>query len=114
MKILLDTHIAIWAVLDSEELSNTARAMILDENNEIYYSTASVCAGCARSSYIRGDPPVYQRPVRYETDLNPGPAQCLSRLIPEGACQHLAARQADIRHAQLYDIPGHAADLRAV
>ena len=35
MKILLDTHIAIWAVLDSEELSNTARAMILDENNEI-------------------------------------------------------------------------------
>ena len=26
MKILLDTHIAIWAVLDSEELSNTARA----------------------------------------------------------------------------------------
>ena len=31
MKILLDTHIAIWAVLDSGELSNTARAMILDE-----------------------------------------------------------------------------------
>ena len=42
MKILLDTHIAIWTILDSEELSNTARAMILDENNEIYYSTASV------------------------------------------------------------------------
>ena len=30
MKILPDTHIAIWAVLDLEELSNTARAMILD------------------------------------------------------------------------------------
>ncbi len=42
MKILLDTHIAIWAVLDSEELSDEARAMILDENNEIYYSAASV------------------------------------------------------------------------
>ncbi len=26
MKILLDTHIAIWAVLDSEELSNTAKS----------------------------------------------------------------------------------------
>lgn len=25
MKILLDTHIAIWAVLDSEELSDAAR-----------------------------------------------------------------------------------------
>ncbi len=42
MKILLDTHIAIWAVLDSEELSNAARAMILDMDNEIYYSAASI------------------------------------------------------------------------
>lgn len=42
MKILLDTHIAIWAVLDSEELPDEARAMILDEDNEIYYSAASV------------------------------------------------------------------------
>lgn len=42
MKILLDTHIAIWAVQDSEELSDEARAMILDETNEIYYSAASI------------------------------------------------------------------------
>ena len=42
MKILLDTHIAIWAVLDSAELSDAAKAIILDENNEIYYSAASV------------------------------------------------------------------------
>ncbi len=42
MKILLDTHIAIWSVLDSDELSDAAKAMILDENNEIYYSVASV------------------------------------------------------------------------
>lgn len=42
MKILLDTHIAIWAVLDSEKLSDEARAMLLDEDNEIYYSAASV------------------------------------------------------------------------
>lgn len=41
MKILLDTHIAIWAVLDSKELSDAARAMILDRENEIYYSAAS-------------------------------------------------------------------------
>ncbi len=42
MKILLDTHIAIWAILDSEELSDAAREMILDGNNEIYYSAASI------------------------------------------------------------------------
>ncbi len=41
MKILLDTHIAIWAVLDSEELSDVARELILEERNEIYYSAAS-------------------------------------------------------------------------
>ena len=29
MKILLDTHIVIWSVLDSEELSDEAREMIL-------------------------------------------------------------------------------------
>lgn len=42
MRILLDTHIAIWAAQDSEELSDEARAMILDESNEIYYSAASI------------------------------------------------------------------------
>lgn len=42
MKILLDTHIAIWAVLDAEELSDEARSIILDEKNEIYYSAASI------------------------------------------------------------------------
>lgn len=42
MKILLDTHIAIWAVLDSAELPEEARSIILDEENEIYYSVASV------------------------------------------------------------------------
>ena len=42
MKILLDTHIAIWAVLDSEELSDRARELLLDEENEIYYSAASI------------------------------------------------------------------------
>lgn len=29
-------------MLDSEELSDTARALILDEKNEIYYSTTSI------------------------------------------------------------------------
>ncbi len=42
MKILLDTHIAIWSVLDSEKLSDKAREIILDTDNEIYYSAASV------------------------------------------------------------------------
>ena len=42
MNLLLDTHIAIWALNDDPMLSEKARELILDEDNTIYYSTVSV------------------------------------------------------------------------
>lgn len=42
MKVLIDTHIAIWAVSDDPKLPEAARDILLDESNEIYYSTASI------------------------------------------------------------------------
>ena len=42
MNILLDTHIAIWALDDDPALSEEARNLILDSDNNIYYSTVSV------------------------------------------------------------------------
>jgi len=42
MKILLDTHILLWALLDAERLSEKSRMLIADLDNEIYYSAASV------------------------------------------------------------------------
>ncbi len=42
MKILLDTHIAIWALLDSPRLTQKARDLILEPDNTIYYSVVSV------------------------------------------------------------------------
>ena len=42
MKVLIDTHIAIWAVLNDPKLPERARDIILDRENEIFYSTASV------------------------------------------------------------------------
>ena len=42
MKVLLDTHIAVWSVLNDPRLSEKARNMILNEENEIFYSTASI------------------------------------------------------------------------
>lgn len=42
MKILIDTHIAIWAVLNDIKLSEKAKEILLDNKNEIFYSTASV------------------------------------------------------------------------
>ena len=42
MKVLLDTHIILWALTDSEKLPPKAREIIVDSNNEIYYSLVSV------------------------------------------------------------------------
>ena len=42
MNILLDTHMAIWALLDSPMLTPKARQLILDPYNNIYCSVVSV------------------------------------------------------------------------
>lgn len=42
MKILLDTHIALWAVTKSNVLSRMARTMLLSSGNDIFYSLVSV------------------------------------------------------------------------
>ena len=42
MKILIDTHIAVWAVLNDPKLPERAKNVILDQENDIFYSTASV------------------------------------------------------------------------
>lgn len=41
MKVLLDTHIAIWAISDAPDLPKAARRAILDPANEIYVSDIS-------------------------------------------------------------------------
>lgn len=41
MKYLLDTHIVLWLAENSPKLSETAKAIILDEANEKYVSIAS-------------------------------------------------------------------------
>lgn len=42
MNILLDTHIALWAISDSAKLSTELKDMLINENNSIFYSIASV------------------------------------------------------------------------
>lgn len=42
MRLLLDTHIFIWYILDSRKLSPTARALIDAQDNEILLSIASI------------------------------------------------------------------------
>lgn len=42
MRVLLDTHIILWALENNSKLPKKAREIIEDERNQIYYSTASV------------------------------------------------------------------------
>ena len=42
MKFLLDTHILLWAAGEPEKLPPQMRACIEDEQNEMYFSVASI------------------------------------------------------------------------
>lgn len=42
MKVLLDTHIILWAIAGDEKLPQKAKMIISQKDNEIYYSTASI------------------------------------------------------------------------
>lgn len=42
MKILLDTHIALWAIADTAKISDEVVQMLESQKNEVYYSMVSV------------------------------------------------------------------------
>lgn len=58
MRILLDTHIALWALTDSPKLPKKARSLILEVGNTIYCSAASVWEIAIKHRLARGDMPI--------------------------------------------------------
>ncbi len=58
MNILLDTHVALWAVIDSDELSQQAVELIQNSKNQIYVSVASLWEIAIKYSLGRGDMPL--------------------------------------------------------
>ena len=42
VRYLLDTHTLLWFITEDEDLSDRARQLILDSNNEIFLSIASL------------------------------------------------------------------------
>ncbi len=42
MKLLLDTHILLWAAGQPDRLSQSAREMLLDHRNMLFFSAASI------------------------------------------------------------------------
>ena len=42
MRLLLDTHIALWAISDSKRLREDIRVLLENKENSVYFSMASV------------------------------------------------------------------------
>jgi PIN domain nuclease of toxin-antitoxin system len=58
VNLLLDTHIALWALTDSPRLHGRARELILAPGNTVWVSAASVWEIAIKHSLGRGDMPV--------------------------------------------------------
>jgi PIN domain nuclease of toxin-antitoxin system len=93
MRVLLDTHIALWAVTDSPALSTEARRHILAPHNEIYISAATIWEISIKHGLGRGNMPIsgkeaagYFTQAGYMTlDICADHAVCVENLPPHHA-----------------------------
>lgn len=58
MNLLLDTHVALWAITDSPHLSSHARELLLAPRSTLWISTVSVWEIAIKHGLGRGDMPV--------------------------------------------------------
>ena len=56
MRLLLDTHIAVWAILDEPRLSRIAHNLIADLDNQIFVSVATLWEIAIKFARRRGRP----------------------------------------------------------
>ncbi|MCL2636118.1 MAG: type II toxin-antitoxin system VapC family toxin, partial [Betaproteobacteria bacterium] len=66
MNLLLDTHVALWAIADSPKLPQKARELIQSPKTTVWISVASVWEIAIKHALGREDMPVSsQEAVRY-------------------------------------------------
>ena len=66
MNLLLDTHVALWAITDSPRLPLKARELIDSPKTNVWISTASIWEIAIKYSLGRGDMPISgQDALRY-------------------------------------------------
>lgn len=58
MRILLDTHILLWALVEPDKLPIQARRLLEDETNEVFFSAASIWEIAIKTQVGRADFPV--------------------------------------------------------
>lgn len=55
MKLLLDTHLLLWSAADPSKLPKKARSIILDSENDLFFSAASIWEISIKSQLGRAD-----------------------------------------------------------
>ena len=94
MRLLLDTHLLLWAAGEPRRLSRKARGLIADEANGLFFSSASLWEIAIKSSLGRAD---------FQVD----PGQLLQGLLANGY-EEIAVSG---RHAaEVAHLPGLHAD----
>jgi len=58
LNLLLDTHVALWAIADSPRLTPQARELIANPANTVWVSVASLWEITIKHSLGRGDMPI--------------------------------------------------------
>lgn len=94
MNLLLDTHVALWAITDSPKLPKKARELIESPKASVWISAATIWEIAIKHSLGRGDMPISgQDALRYFRDAG-------YRFLPIEP-EHAAAVE---------DLPAHHAD----
>lgn len=55
MKLLLDTHVLLWSAAEPSKLPKKARSLILDSENDLFFSAASIWEITIKSQLGRPD-----------------------------------------------------------
>lgn len=97
MNLLLDTHVALWAITDSPRLSRTARDLILSPSATVWVSAASVWEIAIKRALSRGDMPVSaEEALRYFDESG-------YRLLPVEAVHAAAVEGLPAHHQDPFD-----------
>jgi PIN domain nuclease of toxin-antitoxin system len=97
VNLLLDTHVALWAITDSPRLSERARSLVADPANTVWVSVASLWEIALKQSLGRGDMPITAEQGKAWFE------QSGYRLLPIEAPHVLTVAQLPAHHSDPFD-----------
>jgi PIN domain nuclease of toxin-antitoxin system len=100
MRLLIDTHIAVWAVVEPERLSEQARVLLTDRSNTLWFSLASLWEVAIKRSLSRA--PLGRMPLSSEQALAAFIESGL-QLLPLETAHVLAVEQLRPLHTDPFD-----------